>query len=491
MVCPHAAIRSKYYDSSQLDSAPETFKSVDFRSPTIKGQKFTIQVAPEDCTGCTVCVQVCPAKNKANPKMKAINMAPQAPLRAAEAENYAFFLNLPKYDRTLIKPDVKQSQFCDPLFEYSGACTGCGETPYVKLVSQLFGDRAMIANATGCSSIYGGNLPTTPYAVDDNGRGPAWSNSLFEDNAEYGFGMRLSFDKMNEMARELVRKLAPQLGDNLVQELLNADQTSEAGIVAQRERVAALKDSLKTGNGSPEARRLLDLADYLVHKSVWVFGGDGWAFDIGYGGLDHVVAMNRNVNILVLDTGVYSNTGGQSSKATPLGAVAKFAAAGKEQGKKDLGLMAISYGSAYVAQIAFGAKDSHTVKVMQEAESYPGTSLIIAYSPCIAHGYPMHLGLEQQKLAVSTGAFMLYRFDPRRATRGESPLQLDSGAPKENIERFLENELRFRMLERSDPERYKELKAAAIADAEHRVQLYRKLAESGAYDIETQKNNGN
>jgi pyruvate-ferredoxin/flavodoxin oxidoreductase len=487
-VCPHAAIRAKYYEPSCLETAPATFKSVDFRSPDIKGQKFTIQVAPEDCTGCTLCVQVCPAKDKANPKHKALDMEPQPPLRDSERENYTFFLNLPQFDRARLKADVKLSQFAEPLFEYSGACAGCGETPYIKLLTQLFGDRVTIANATGCTSIYGGNLPTTPYTTDRNGRGPAWSNSLFEDNAEYGFGMRFSIDKLDAMARELLQKLAPQVGDTLVQEILGATQRGEVEIAKQRERVAALKGKL-AGLGGLEAARLLPIADYLVRKSVWIIGGDGWAYDIGYGGLDHVVSLNHDVNILVLDTGVYSNTGGQSSKATPLGAVAKFAAAGKSQAKKDLGLIAISYGSAYVSQIAFGAKDSHTVKVFEEAESYHGTSLIIAYSHCIAHGYSMAHGLDQQKLAVDSGAWLLYRFDPRRTARGESPLQIDCGAPKENIGRYLENELRFRMLERSAPERYKELKAAAIADAEKRVRLYQKLAESGAYKVELQQEN--
>jgi len=481
LVCPHAAVRAKYYDSSLLPGAPAAFKSADFHSPEIKGCQYTLQIAPEDCTGCTLCVQVCPARDKSNPRHKALEMTPQAPVRTAERHNFDFFLGLPPFDRTRLKPDVKLSQFCEPLFEFSGACAGCGETPYLKLLTQLFGDRLLLANATGCSSIYGGNLPTTPYCTDHHGRGPAWSNSLFEDNAEYGFGMRFALDQLTTMAQGLLKNLAPQLGDPFVQELLEAEQRSEAGIAAQRARVTALRGMLAPWN-EPAAHRLAGLADYLVRKSVWIVGGDGWAYDIGFGGLDHVLALNHDVNFLVLDTGVYSNTGGQSSKATPLGAVAKFAASGKPQAKKDLGLMAISYGSAYVAQIAFGARDSQTVKVLEEAERYPGASLVIAYSHCIAHGYPMAQGLDQQKLAVDTGAWMLYRFDPRRVARGESPLQLDGGPPKENLGRYLENELRFRMLEHSAPERYRELKAAAIRDAERRVQLYRRLAESGAWN---------
>ncbi len=475
LVCPHACIRPKFYAPDRLASAPPTFLSADFRSQEFAGQKYTLQVAPEDCTGCTLCVQVCPAKDKANPRRKAINMKPQAPLRESERANYAFFLDLPLPDRTRIKAEVKSSQFFEPLFEYSGACAGCGETPYLKLLTQMYGDRCVIANATGCSSIYGGNLPTTPYTVNAAGRGPAWSNSLFEDNAEYGFGMRFALDKQAEMARELLRLLAPQLGDAVVEEVLSAEPRGEAALAAQRERIDSLRMRL-TSVERIEARWLEPIIDSLVPRSVWIVGGDGWAYDIGFGGLDHVLSLGRNVNILVLDTEVYSNTGGQQSKSTPLGASAKFAAAGKARPKKDLGLIAMSYGSVYVARIAFGAKDSQTVKVFDEAESFPGTSLIIAYSHCIAHGYSMHLGLEQQKLAVDSGTWPLYRFDPRRTEAGQSALQLDSGPPKVPVSKYAANELRFRMIEKSDPARYQELQAAAQADAERRWKLHEQLA---------------
>ena len=369
MVCPHAAIRAKVYDSDLLKDAPGTFMSMDFKGGEFKGMKYTIQVAPEDCTGCGICVSVCPAKDKANPKHKSIDMAPQRPLREAEVKNYEFFLGLPEVDRGKVKPDVKGSQFFQPLFEYSGACAACGETPYVKLMTQLFGDRLLVANATGCSSIYGGNLPTAPYTQNRDGRGPAWSNSLFEDNAEFGFGFRLALDKKQEQAQELLRALAPQIGEGLVDGLLGADQSSEAGIAAQRDRVAALRQKLAGVDGA-QARWLETIADALVKKSVWIVGGDGWAYDIGYGGLDHVIAQGRNVNILVLDTEVYSNTGGQASKATPIGASAKFAMAGKARPKKDLGMIAMAYGSVYVAHVAFGAKDAQTVRAFLEADSY-------------------------------------------------------------------------------------------------------------------------
>ncbi len=425
MVCPHAAIRAKVYDPAALAGAPETFKSIDFKGGEFKGMKYTIQVAPEDCTGCSICVEVCPAKDKANPKHKSIDMAPQRPLREAEAANYEFFLNIPEIDRSLVKLDVKGTQFFQPLFEYSGACAACGETPYVKLLTQLYGDRLLVANATGCSSIYGGNLPTTPYAQDRNGRGPAWSNSLFEDNAEFGFGYRLAIDKNQEQGHELLRKMAAQIGEGLVESILGADQSSEAGIAAQRERVIELRKKL-AGIASFDARWMEKITDFLVRKSVWIVGGDGWAYDIGYGGLDHVIAQNRNVNLLVLDTEVYSNTGGQASKATPIGASAKFAMAGNARAKKDLGMIAMAYGSVYVAHVAFGAKDAQTVKAFLEADSYDGPSIIIAFSHCIAHGYDLEKGLDQQKLAVDSGYWPLYRFDPRRTAQGENPLQLDS-----------------------------------------------------------------
>jgi pyruvate-ferredoxin/flavodoxin oxidoreductase len=475
MVCPHAAIRIKAYEPALLGTAPATFKSIDFKGNEFKGQKYTVQVAPEDCTGCTLCAVVCPAKDKANPKHKSLDMHPQRPLRDAERENYAFFLGLPEVDRTKVKQDVKGVQFLQPLFEYSGACVGCGETPYVKLLTQLFGDRALIANATGCSSIYGGNLPTTPYAVNRDGRGPAWSNSLFEDNAEFGFGYRLAIDKHLEQARELLARLAPQIGESLVAALLAADQSSETGLAEQRARVELLKQKLAS-IGSAEARWLERLADYLVRKSVWIVGGDGWAYDIGYGGLDHVMAMGRDVNILVLDTEVYSNTGGQQSKATPLGASARFAMAGKPTGKKDLGMMAMAYGNTYVAHVAFGAKDVQTVKAFVDAEAYPGPSIIIAYSHCIAHGYDLSKGLDQQKLAVDAGYWPLYRFDPRRAATGESPLMLDSAAPKIDLAKYTGNEMRYRVVEQMDPARFKLLAEHAQREVTMRFSVYEQLA---------------
>ena len=477
LVCPHAAIRAKVYDDGSLDSAPSTFKSTAYRAPEYKGKLFTIQVAPEDCTGCNLCVNVCPAKDRTNPKHKAINMEPQAPLRDAERENYDFFLDLPELDRgSVVRLDHKGSQFLEPLFEYSGACAGCGETPYLKMLTQLFGDRLMIANATGCSSIYGGNLPTTPYTTNSAGRGPAWSNSLFEDNAEFGFGFRLALDVHEKGARHLVERLASEIGDNLVTELLNANQDNEAGIASQRERVVALREKLR-GSQSVEARRLEQVADYLVKKSVWLVGGDGWAYDIGYGGLDHVLASRRNVNILVLDTEVYSNTGGQQSKATPLGASAKFAAGGKSIGKKDLGLLANMYGHVYVARVAFGAKMVQTAQAFLEAESYDGPSLIIAYSHCIAHGYDMAQGAAQQKLAVESGVWPLYRFDPRRLVKGEAPLNLDYGPPKPKVAEYMRNESRFRMIERADPARFKQFLDEAQAAAIRRYSGYQQLAE--------------
>jgi pyruvate-ferredoxin/flavodoxin oxidoreductase len=476
LVCPHAAIRAKVYDESALAGAPQTFKWTPYRGNEHKGKQFTIQVAPEDCTGCNLCVNVCPAKDRTNPKHKAIDMHPQAPLREPERANYDFFLNLPELDRTaMTKFDHKSSQFLEPLFEYSGACNGCGETPYLKMLTQLFGDRLLIANATGCSSIYGGNLPTTPYTTNSDGRGPAWSNSLFEDNAEFGFGFRLALDAHVAAARGLVQHIGSQLGDGLPTTILDADQSNEAGIAAQRERVVALRAKLAALN-TAEARRLETLADYLVKKSVWLVGGDGWAYDIGYGGLDHVLANRRNVNILVMDTEVYSNTGGQASKATPLGASAKFAAAGKAVGKKDLGLLANMYGHVYVARVAFGAKMVQTAQAFVEAESYDGPSLIIAYSHCIAHGYDMANGAAQQKLAVDSGVWPLYRFDPRRIPKGEPPLHLDYGPPKAKVADYMRNESRFRMVERADPARYKAFVAESQAAAERRFTVYSQLS---------------
>jgi len=478
-ICPHATIRAKVYDAADLKDAPATFKFTDARVPEFKGMKFSLQVAAEDCTGCTICVEVCPAKNKTESKLKAINMRPQAPLRAAEHDNWNFFLTLPEFDRRKIKTaTLRQQQILQPLFEFSGACAGCGETPYIKMLSQLFGDRAVIANATGCSSIYGGNLPTTPYTKNAQGRGPTWCNSLFEDNAEFGLGFRVSIDKQKEFAEELVKKLAPQLGDSFINEILLADQSDEAGIYEQRERVAALKEKLAKLTEMPEAKQLLGLADQLVKKSVWIVGGDGWAYDIGYGGLDHVLASGRKVNVLVMDTEVYSNTGGQMSKSTPRGAIAKFAAGGKPAGKKDLGLIAMSYGNIYVASVALGAKDEQTLKAFVEAESYPGPSLIIAYSHCIAHGIALDAGVgaKQQKLAVESGQWLLYRYDPRRAERGENPLQIDSGAAKSQVKDFMMTENRFKMLTKSKPDDAKKFFAQSQSDADRRWKFYQFMA---------------
>jgi pyruvate-ferredoxin/flavodoxin oxidoreductase len=477
-ICPHATIRAKVYEAKDLTGAPPDFRATDARAPEWKGMKWTLQVAAEDCTGCALCVDVCPARNKTESKLKAINMRPQPPLRLQERENWDFFLRLPELDRRKIKlSTLRQQQVMRPLFEFSGACAGCGETPYLKMLTQLFGDRAVIANATGCSSIYGGNLPTTPYAKNADGRGPTWCNSLFEDNAEFGLGFRVSIDKQKEFAGELLQKLAATVGQDLVTAILNASQTDEAGIYDQRERVAALKQKLQKLD-APQAKLLLTLADQLVRKSVWIIGGDGWAYDIGYGGLDHVLASGRDVNVLVLDTEVYSNTGGQCSKSTPRGAVAKFAAGGKPLGKKDLGLIAMTYGHIYVASVAMGYKDEHTLKAFLEAESYPGPSLIIAYSHCIAHGIALDAGIgaRQQKLAVESGQWLLYRFDPRRTERGENPLQLDSGAAKVKVQDYLLSENRFKMLTKSKPEDAKKFFAQAQADADRRWKSYQYMA---------------
>jgi pyruvate-ferredoxin/flavodoxin oxidoreductase len=475
-VCPHAVIREKVYDPKLLENAPATFKHADARFKEFSEMAFTLQVAPEDCTGCTLCVEVCPVKNKSEVGKKAINMENQIPLREAEAENWDFFLTIPEIDRSLLNlSNVKYSQLLRPLFEFSGACAGCGETPYVKLLSQLFGDRTIIANATGCSSIYGGNLPTTPYAVDDAGRGPSWSNSLFEDNAEFGFGMRLTLDKQTEYAQELVKKLSGRIGEALANEILEAKQTNEAEINAQRSRVVELRKKLANPE-TPAEKDLVGLADVLVKKSLWILGGDGWAYDIGYGGLDHVLASGRNVNVLVMDTEVYSNTGGQASKATPRAAVAKFAAKGKDAKKKDLAMMAMAYGNVYVAQVAMGANDRQTLNAFLEAESYDGPSIIIAYSHCIAHGIDMAKGLEQQDLAVKAGAWPLFRFDPRLAWEGKNPLSIDSRKPSIQWDQYALNENRFRVLLKTDPERAKDLMERAEADIEGRWDLYRQMA---------------
>jgi len=476
IVCPHAAIRMKAYDPKLLGNAPSTFKSAKAIGKEYAGLMMTVQVAPEDCTGCAMCIEACPAKNKKETRLKAINMQFQPPLRESERECYDFFLALPEIDRSRVKINtVKGSQYLQPLFEYSGACAACGETPYIKLLTQLFGDRDIIGNATGCSSIYGGNLPTAPWAKNPDGRGPTWSNSLFEDNAEFGFGFRLTLDKHNEYARELVAQLADTIGKELADGLLTADQSSEAGIEEQRKRVAALKNKLHKLDTS-EARRLLDIADVLVKKSVWVLGGDGWAYDIGYGGLDHVLACGRNVNVLVLDTEVYSNTGGQCSKATPRGAVAKFAAGGKPQAKKDLAMLAMTYGSVYVATVAMGANDAQTVRAFIEAEAYDGPSLIIAYSHCIAHGINMTKGLESQKKAVQSGHLALFRFNPDLAAKGENPLKLDSKAPSIQYEDYAYSQTRFKMLTKSKPEDAKRFLELAQRDAIARWRMYEHLA---------------
>jgi len=476
MVCPHAVIRAKVYDPKLLSSAPENFKSIEAKNSQFKGLKFTIQVSPEDCTSCALCIVNCPAKNKANPKLKALNMVSQPPVREQESKNWKFFLDLPEVDRKELKLSaVRNVQFLQPLFEFSGACAGCGETPYVKLLSQLFGDRAVIANATGCSSIYGGNLPTTPWTFNKEGRGPAWSNSLFEDNAEFGLGMRLAIDKQLEYALELLDRLSSDIGKDLVSEIKTADQSTEEGLYKQRERVKTLEKKLKKIE-KPEAEDLLSLIDVLGKKSVWIVGGDGWAYDIGYGGLDHVIAQRRNVNILVLDSETYSNTGGQMSKATPLGAIAKFAAGGKRTFKKDLAMMAISYGDVYVARVAMGANDAQVIKAFQEAEAFNGPSLIIAYSSCISHGYNLIHGLEQQKLAVQSGYWPLIRFNPDLDKEGKNPLQLDSKAPSIPLEEYIYNENRYKMLTRIMPEEAKKLLKEAQEGVLKRWKLYEHLA---------------
>jgi pyruvate-ferredoxin/flavodoxin oxidoreductase len=485
--CPHAAIRIKAYDEKFLEKAPSRFKSMKAKGSDFQpNMAFTIQVAPEDCTGCGVCVENCPARNKKEARLKAINMVPQPPIRVQERENFEFFLNLPEYDRRLVRlSSVKSNQLLQPLFEFSGACSGCGETPYIKLLTQLFGDRTLIANATGCSSIYGGNLPTTPYAFNKDGRGPAWSNSLFEDNAEFGLGYRLTIDQHTKVARDLLTKLASEIGDTLVAGLLEANQSDEAGIYEQRERVKALKERLN-GNRSQDAQNLISIADYLVNKSVWIVGGDGWAYDIGYGGLDHVLASGRNVNVLVLDSEVYSNTGGQMSKSTPRAAVAKFAAGGKPVSKKDLGLHAINYGSVYVATVALGANDAQTIRAYLDAESYNGPSIILAYSHCIAHGIDMTRGMQQQKAAVNSGHWLLYRYDPRLTAQGKNPLTLDSKAPSISMKDYAYSETRYKMLTLSNPEEAKRLLKLAQNDVLTRYQFYQQLADLD-YELDGKK----
>ena len=485
-VCPHGVIRMKVFDPVLAADAPPTFKHVPARYKEFKEQHFSLQVAPEDCTGCGLCVEACPVKNKQQPKFKAVNMEAQAPLRDAERENWNFFVDIPEIDRTSIPLNqVKYNQLLEPLFEFSGACPGCGETPYLKLISQLYGDRTLIANATGCSSIYGGNLPTTPWAQNADGRGPAWSNSLFEDNAEFGLGMRVALDQRVDAAIHLLRGLRVLIGSNLADNILFADQIDEADIIAQRDRVAQLKERIQIllDSESEEAasaesalRNLLSMADVLVKKSVWIIGGDGWAYDIGYGGLDHVLASGRNVNVLVMDTEVYSNTGGQMSKATPRGAVAKFAAAGKPLPKKDLGLLAISYGNIYVARIAFGANDRHTVNAIMEAEAYDGPSLIIAYSSCIAHGYDLLYSLEQQQAAVQSGHWPLFRYNPELVEQGKNPFSLDSRKPRLPLENYIYREGRYRMLTKSNPEAAERLLELAKTDVKTRWNQYEELA---------------
>tara|TARA_R110002072_G_scaffold302899_1_gene489569 strand:+ start:8032 stop:11610 length:3579 start_codon:yes stop_codon:yes gene_type:complete len=478
LMCPHAAIRAKVYEPAALTTAPAAFPSQPWRGKEFEGQSYTIQVAPDDCTGCGLCVQVCPAKDKGNPRHKAIDMTPVLPVRDRERQRFAFFEELPELQSTaLTKMDVRQTQLLQPLFEFSGACAGCGETPYLKLLTQMFGDRLLIANATGCSSIYGGNLPTTPYTTNADGRGPAWANSLFEDNAEFGLGMRLSVDMLTGRARKLLHVLATAIdGDELLAMLLAPHDRDAAWMAEQRNRILELRRRLRLLD-TPEARELDQLADYLAPKSVWLVGGDGWAFDIGYGGLDHVLSSPHDVNVLVLDTEVYSNTGGQASKATPLGAAAKFAAKGKPVDKKDLGLMAIHYGHVFVGSVAIGAQDAHTVRVLREAEAHKGPSLVIAYSPCIAHGYDLVFGGDQQKRAVQSGVWPLFRYDPSAGERGEPPLVIDVPGGRIPVAEYMRNEARFRMVEKIDPQGFKRYAIGAQQAAVRRMAVYQHIAQ--------------
>jgi pyruvate-ferredoxin/flavodoxin oxidoreductase len=504
MVCPHAVIRAKVVEPQELQAAPTGFLSAPARDQHWAGQSFTLQVAAEDCTGCSLCVEICPARHRGEPRRKAINMAPQRPLRDQQRGNWDFFLSLPNPDRLALNSHhINQQQLQQPLFEFSGACAGCGETPYIKLASQLFGDRMVVANATGCSSIYGGSLPTSPWSANDEGRGPAWSNSLFEDNAEFGLGFRLAYDQRCHRAEALVRQLSSQgetsdqgpggeaigpIPSALAEALLGADQSDEPGIFEQRQRVTELKTRLQAtlhdsapGTGNADGtlvtvRSLLSLADDLVKRSVWMIGGDGWAYDIGFGGIDHLFSTHHNVNILVLDTEVYSNTGGQMSKATPRGAVAKFASDGKASAKKDLGLIAMTYGNVYVASVAMGARDEHTLRAFIEAESYDGPSLILAYSHCIAHGIDMAKGMQHQRQAVDSGRWLLYRHDPRRAVRGENPLIVDSHAPTLPVAEAMAAENRFRMLRYSQPDQARTLTRLAQGDVDQRWARYQQLA---------------
>jgi pyruvate-ferredoxin/flavodoxin oxidoreductase len=466
----------KVFPENSLDGAPATFLTKNWKDKDLPGHLLTIQVAPDDCTGCGVCVDVCPAKSKEVVRHKAINMQPIGEHLERERANFDYFLDIPQLDRTRAKIDVvKGSQLLEPLFEFSGACAGCGETPYLKLMSQLFGDRTIVANATGCSSIYGGNLPTTPWTTNKNGCGPAWCNSLFEDNGEFGLGIRLAIDQAHEYAKYLITKLCLVLGGGLAKSLLEANQSDEAGIIEQRERVGRLKQRLSEIN-SPQARELASVADALVRRSVWIVGGDGWAYDIGFGGLDHVLSANRDVNILVLDTGVYSNTGGQASKATPRAASAKFAANGKGVRKKDLGMLAVSYGNVYVAQVAMGANPNQTLQAFLDAESYRGPSLILAYSQCIAHGINMTQGMTHQKTVVQTGLWPLYRYDPRLAHAGEHPFHLDSRKPTIPFAELAQKEARFAMLARSDPQNAERLTALAQKDIDDQWHYYEQMA---------------